>query len=103
MSNQPVTLDAHALAKLLAPILYKSQETILRNIARAPDSLPPFVILGGKKLWFVQTVQEWLAGGACGESKQIVIVLDLKSSTASANCPPAIPSFAEMMLASAGR
>lgn len=97
MNHLPPTLDARGLAILLAPILHKKTSTLLRDISRRPATLPPSEIRGGKKIWFVQVVQEWLAGG---EHKQIVIVLDIKSSSASSvNLPPAIQSTAEMLMA----
>jgi hypothetical protein len=59
MSKIPLTLDARALARLLSPIIYKSVNTILRDITRRPESLPPFEELGkhgGKKIYDTQKV-----------------------------------------------
>lgn len=54
----PITLDAKGLAVLL----HKSELTILRDVTRNPENLPPFVKVGKKTIWFTQAVVDWLAG-----------------------------------------
>lgn len=53
------TLDARALARLLAPLLYLSESTILRDISRKPQSLPAPVQVGGRKIWVVEDVVDF--------------------------------------------
>lgn len=50
------TLDARALARLLAPLLYLSEATILRDISRRPESLPLPLQVDGRKIWVVDKV-----------------------------------------------
>jgi hypothetical protein len=51
-------LDARALARLLASILYLSEKTILVDIYRNPESLPPPEKWSGqkKKVWEIDSV-----------------------------------------------
>lgn len=62
MNNLPPSLDARALAKLLAPLVYKSESTILKDINRRPWTLPPSVMRAGKKIWLKPAVLEWWTG-----------------------------------------
>lgn len=41
MSNPPLTLNARGLARLLSPLIHKTEETILRDLSRSPQSFPP--------------------------------------------------------------
>lgn len=66
MSNIPLTLDARSMARLLSPIIYKSMSTILRDITRRPQSLPPFEELGGvggKKIFEMKKVIDFYPPG----------------------------------------
>lgn len=51
-------MDAQALARLLAPILYLSEKTIQVDIYRHPESLPPPENWPGqkKKIWTIDRV-----------------------------------------------
>lgn len=52
-----VTLDIEALAK----ILWRSPASIRSDLCRNPQSLPPRLVLGGKKpLWLPSAVLAWL-------------------------------------------
>lgn len=53
------TLDARALARLLAPLLYLSEATVLRDLSRKPQSLPPPVQINGRKIWVVDDVVDF--------------------------------------------
>lgn len=90
--SQPPTLDAKGLAALL----FKSETTILRDVTRSPENLPPFVKVGKNTIWITEVVWNWLAGKS---SKPITIIIEIGSSTTSQkNCPPVMPSLAEMMM-----
>jgi hypothetical protein len=61
LNDQFQTLDRHGLARLLAPIIYKSESSILRDISRNPKSLPrPDKKSGRTKIWFTQNVYHWI-------------------------------------------
>lgn len=97
--SQPPTLDAKGLAALL----YKSEATILRNVTRSPENLPPFLKVGKNTIWITEVVWNWLAGKS---SKPITIKIEIGSSTtlvSQTNHPPVMPSLAEMLMAAAGR
>lgn len=53
------TLDAQALARLLAPLLYLKEVTILRDLSRKPQSLPPPVQINSGKIWVVDDVVDF--------------------------------------------
>lgn len=94
MSNLPCTLDAKGLAALL----HKSESTILRDVTRSPGSLPPFIKVGKKTIWFTQVVFDWLSGKS---SEPITIKIEIGSlvtSVGQKNRLPAMPSLAEMMM-----
>lgn len=94
MSNLPCTLDAKGLAALL----HKSESTILRDVTRSPENLPPFVKVGKNTIWITEVVWNWLAGKS---SEPISIKIEIGSSAASVgqkNRLPAMPSLAEMMM-----
>ena len=58
------TLNGRALARLLSPLLYKSEQTIYRDISRRPHTLPPPSRQTGRtKIWILEDVYRWLAGG----------------------------------------
>ena len=48
----------------LAPLLHRDPKTLMRDIHRRPDSLPPRLIIPGSKrvIWLEQDVREWLNG-----------------------------------------
>lgn len=95
--SQPPTLDAKGLAALLC----KSEATILRDVTRNPDNLPPFVKVGKNTIWITEVVWNWLAGKS---SKPITIKIEIGSSVSQKNRPPVMPSLAEMLMAAtAGR
>ena len=54
----PPTLNAAGLAQLL-PI---SKKTILRDVTRTADKLPPLVCLGKKKICLTHVALRWLVG-----------------------------------------
>lgn len=99
--SQPPTLNAKGLAALLC----KSEATILRNVTRSPENLPPFVKVGKNTIWITEVVWNWLAGKS-SEPVTITIKIEIGSaaSVGQKNRPPAMPSLAEMMMsATAGR
>lgn len=97
MRNLPQTLKAKSLAKLLSPIFQKSEKTIIRDISRNPKFLPPFEIIGGKKIWCTENVLEWLPSSlrafACRSLAE-----DFKEHK-QVYYPPPILSTADMLLA----
>lgn len=94
--RQPPTLDAKGLAALL----YKSEKTILRDVTRSPENLPPFIKVGKGTIWITEVVWNWLAGRS---SKSLKIEISFTpTSMPPANRPPAIPSIAEMLLSASG-
>ena len=85
----PPTLNARSLAKLLAPLLYKSESTILRDISRNPLSLPPPIRKSGKrKIWDTNEVLAWLFPNIG------VVARDLQGKTEKL---PEVPSLSEML------
>lgn len=97
--SQPPTLDAKGLAALLC----KSEATILRNVTRSPENLPPFVKVGKNTIWITEVVWNWLAGKS---SKPITIKIEIGSSITSVsqkNRPPPMPPLAEMIMAATTR
>ena len=60
----PKTLNGRALARLLAPLLFKSEKTIYRDISRRPGTLPPPTRQTGRtKIWVDEDVYRWVNGG----------------------------------------
>lgn len=105
--SQPLTLDAKGLATLL----HKSESTILRDVTRCPQSLPPSFKSGKKTLWFRQVAIAWMAAKSNELVKfdltqilaQIVASAIPVPAPATPSRPPPMPSIAEMLLsASAG-
>ena len=107
MSNLhlPLTLNLQALARLLSPVLYKSEKTILRDVTRRPASLPPFTEIGGKggkKIFEVETVINFYPAGI-----RAAISLELQRQYChcqikkTATRPPLKRSLAEDLLAAA--
>jgi hypothetical protein len=113
MSNPPLTLDAKALARLLSPIIYKSENTILRDVSRRPESLPPFEELGGpggKKIFETQVVIDFYPPGIGVAIRRSLERewgdKDEKSKRVSTNRLPPLRTLAEDLMAasaSAGR
>lgn len=99
MNNLPPTIDARGLAALL----YKSKSTILRDVSRNPQSLPPFIKVGKGTIWLTQVVLAWLAEKS---SEAITIKIEFclqPTSTTARSAPPVMRSLAEeLMVASAG-
>ncbi|MHB1619835.1 MAG: hypothetical protein ACYCTY_07635 [Sulfuricella sp.] len=92
MSNLPDTLDAKALARLL----YKSEKTILRDVSRRPETLPPFTRQGKKPIWITQVFFQWLVEGA---NAPIKIEICFSTTLASQlNHPPVMLSIAESLM-----
>jgi hypothetical protein len=56
MNNPPLTLDKRALARLLSPILYKCESTLLRDIDRSPELFPHWEKICGKKIFQTDSV-----------------------------------------------
>lgn len=91
INDLPETLNARGLAQLLAPLLYKAEKTILRDISRNPKSLPPEDKISGRtKIWLTQNVYHWLL-------PQFVARI-LPAETASH--APVIASLAESLMSS---
>lgn len=117
MSNLPLTLDTKALARLLSPIIYKSESTLIRDVSRRPESLPPFEELGGKGGKKIYETQQVIAFYPPGIGASIRRALEREwekkegkiaeiSAAKAKPAPPAIQSFAEILMpasASAGR
>lgn len=54
------TIDVHGLAV----VLHKTAATIRNDLSRAPQRLPPPVMVGKKAIWLETAVVEWLRGHA---------------------------------------
>jgi hypothetical protein len=52
------TVDVHGLAV----VLHKSVASVRNDLSRAPQRLPPPIIVGKKALWLETSVVEWLQG-----------------------------------------
>lgn len=117
MSNLPLTLDAKALARLLSPLIYQSEHTILRNVSRCPKSLLPFEEVGGaggKKIFETQQVIAFYPPGIGAAIRRTLDrewekkegkIEDISAAKARP-APPAMQSLAEILMpasASAGR
>ncbi len=90
LEDQPDTLDRNALATLLAPILYRAESTILRNISRNSKLLPEHDKKNGRsKIWFTQNVYHWI-------NPKIYQRIEYKF----ANPAPLIASLAESLMSS---
>lgn len=50
------TIDVHGLAV----VLHKTAATIRNDLSRAPQRLPPPVMVGKKAIWLETSVVEWL-------------------------------------------
>ena len=53
---QIVTIDIDEIAR----ILKRSRSTILSDLCRNPDRLPPSIKLGKTRVWLLSTVLDWL-------------------------------------------
>lgn len=86
----PPTLDAAGLARLL----HLSEATVLRDVSRRPNTLPPFIVLKKKKIWITIVVINWLA-----ENSSRPIDVDLLRALVAPrpNVAPALPSWEEML------
>ena len=106
MSTLPLTLDAKALARLLSPIIYKSESTILRDVSRRPESLPPFEELGGvdgKKIYETQVVIDFYPPGV-GASIRRALEREWETKEGKRKgAPPPLQSLVDILLVSAGR
>ncbi|MDD4977684.1 MAG: hypothetical protein PHI29_03525 [Gallionella sp.] len=97
MNNFPYTLNAKALARLLSLITYKTEKTILRDISRKPQSLPPHEICGGKKIWCTEVVLDWLPSTLRAFARHSLS--EEYKETKQVRYPPPIPLLADMLLA----
>lgn len=105
MSNRILTLDSKALARLLSPIIYKCESTLLRDFDRVPELFPPFDRPYGKKIYETQQVidfypprigaairraleRAWDGNGEAGKKERI----------SPANRPPMMRSIAEELM-----
>ena len=86
----PPTLDADGLGRLL----YLSPATILRDISRRPDSLPPFITIRKKKVWVTLIVIEWMVNQS---NRPIDVDLRCLVQSQVAEQKPNIPSLADML------
>lgn len=90
MNNLPPILDKIALAKFLAPLLYRAESTILKDIDRRPETLPPpedFKYVGAKKLWITEKVVDWLPPGIAAAIRRAVKIPTIQ--------PPKLLSLAD--------
>lgn len=103
MNNPPFTLDKRALARLLSPILYKCESTLVRDIDRNPDQFPAWERVCGKKIFETQTVLDFYPSGvAAAIRRSLEKELGSKMSKPKPK-PPLARSLAEdLMAASAG-
>jgi hypothetical protein len=91
----PDTLDGAGLARLL----HLSEATVLRDVSRRPDSLPPFIMVRKKKIWITLVVLDWLS-----KKSSRPIDVDLKALLVPRqNVAPALPSWEEMLGAHGGK
>ncbi len=97
MRNLPDSLNAKALARLLSPLIQKSETTILRDISRKPTSLPAPEICSGKKIWWTEAVLEWRPSSLRVSARRS-LGEDCKE-TRPVHYPPQVPSLADMLLA----
>jgi hypothetical protein len=90
MNDLPPILDKTALAKFLSPLLYRGVSTIIKDIDRRPESLPPpedFKYSGAKKLWVTEKVIDWLPPGIAAAIRRAVKVKTIQ--------PPRLLSIAD--------
>lgn len=99
--NLDETLDARGLARLLAPLLHKSEATILRDISRTPKLLPPSEECAGKKLWVVGKVVDWLPPGLGAALRRTIARENefQQEKVQTANQPPPMKSIADELMA----
>ncbi len=107
MRKIPLTLDARSLARLLSPLIYKGEKTILRDLTRSQKkSLPPFEILGGlggKKIFDTQRVIDFYPADI-GAAIRRALVLEYENKTVETpvvNSFPELRSLAEDLLVAA--
>ncbi len=103
----PSTLDAMGLARLLSPIIYKSDKTILRDFSRRPKSLPPFEVCGGKKIFETEKVIDFYPPGIGAAIRRALENKwdgseAKKEKISSVSRPPLIRSIAEDLMAATG-
>lgn len=106
--SQPLTLDGRGLARILAPLIHRTEATILRDISRNPQSLPPSEKCAGKNIWVVEEVIKWLppALGAvlrCSLAREFDNQDIKERNIPAANLPPAMRSLADELGAALGR
>lgn len=97
------TLDARALAQLLAPLLYISAATIMRDISRRPESLPRPFGINGRKIWAVEDVVDFYPP-AIGAAIRRAIAREFQDELSASPriSPPAMRPLAEDLAACAG-
>lgn len=86
----PHTLDAAGLARLL----HLSESTILRDVTRKPESLPPFITVRKKKIWVTLVVLDWIKSKC---NRQFDVDLRQLISSQTSPCKPSMPSLGEML------
>jgi hypothetical protein len=53
----PFSVDTHGLSALI----HRAPNTIYADVVRRPHTLPPSIsVAGGKRIWLVETVLQWL-------------------------------------------
>ncbi len=106
MSKIPLTLDRKTLARLLSPLLYKCESTLLRDISRRKKSFPPFEELEGcrKKIFDTQKVINFYPPGIGAAIRRALerecehFESNIKN-TSELNRPPIIKSIGEELMA----
>lgn len=99
MNNLPLTLDKRALARLLSPIIYKCESTLIRDFDRSPDLFPQFERLGGKKIFETQKVIDFYPPGI-GAAIRRALERELKIVQAvNKPRPPVMGTLAEDLMA----
>lgn len=97
ITTLPITIGARGLASLLAPYIDRTEETILRDISRSPDSLPESELYGGaRKIWDTKKVLDWLPAGV-----RAAIIREFANKNGGipkTNQPPPMKSIAENLV-----
>jgi len=89
-----ITMRSRGMASLLAPYIYRTEDTIIRDILRRPFSLPEPELYGGtKKIWDTQKVLDWLPPGV--RAAIIREFTNKNGEVQKANQPPPIKTLAE--------
>jgi predicted DNA-binding transcriptional regulator AlpA len=69
MNRKSLPIDTIGAAEL-AKILQQSERTVVNNMTRAPQFLPPFRRVGRRAVWIKDDVLDWLRCGRSGHANQ---------------------------------